>query len=1038
MIVIKKDVAEEISKSLKGNKNIFTHGDFDEFKISDEELKEHEKEIEEDSEILDKTGKIKREVDPSVYKVSLTKAIDNDTLNLINTETTRKLSIRKNTLSSRIQKSNEYSTKRIKEEFQKDFTVNISDITENNKAKKIDQLEKALTCAYEGTPFRINHIPADNSKNYGDVTLRIHDFDKSKIEKAVRNLSFSLDVPLKAAKGEVFYYQSQEELTNLIVADLTAKTRALYDFVIYFLGLPERTIMSKAYLKYKGKILYSPETGEPINKRDWKKFVKALEAFLNRNHKGFGRRIVLNSRKLGKLLENMSKYQTKENLRKLPLTEIKEPGKKTPIKWTETDPEKIEKIFNDAAEKWQQLRISVAEMSAAQKIQKVDDVMRNDIQQIIIDGIKNKKSKGQVSQDLFDKCASLNRDIQRIADTEIQNNVNNAFIAETVRENEGSGKKTYFIRREVLDGNTCPKCRKLNGKIAVWSNSPLENEKIKDPYAEYAIWEGKDDWNYEAPNGTIHCYCRGCWDSFDPDYDELPKKDDVKKSLTWSGYKLQGRKKFAGFNISIENKKDSYREGTDSNGHKWRVKMYHDYGYIRGTVGTDGDHLDCVSPETKILMGNYTEKRADEIKIGDELIGISLGTKQHSPRKQIITKVTNVSKGIQDMLNIKLSNGVVLKTTLGHLHYKFVGKTKDKVWKRADELKIGDKLVMVFNHKDLVESEDYKKGYLYGAYLGDGSVNYDNSRQLFCDIKKGEKYSNVIYRVKQYWNDLNICTPEVKIVLPRQTNSLMKDGRKIISTMKMAELIIRGKYQVESTKEILTHTYKDNYEWCRGFISGIYDTDGCLNCRYEFQITQTKNQKEFMSLVIKCLETLGYKAVQRDNTVKINTDYMADNITMELTQILKPAVDKKRCFLGQGYRFEPIEIVDIKQYQGDFVAIQTEEQTYIANGIVTHNCYIGPNEDAKKVYIVHQQNPDTKEYDEDKCMIGFNSLAEAKAAYLKQYDRPGFLQSITTMDLEEFRSKVLDPKNKGKMVKSNLNAEMQKSITQTIKEIINR
>lgn len=388
--------------------------------------------------------------------------------------------------------------------------IDITNITSENASEKMDRLAKSL---YSFDRFGEKQVFFTSKPEKGDgkklkaIVSMNKENAPEKIEKAVRNLSFALDVPLKAAKGEVFYYQSQEDLTNMIVNDLTMKTRAVYDFVIGYFGLPERTIMSKAYLKYKGKILYSPETGEPINKRDWKKFVKALELFLNRNHKGFGKRIVLTSRKLGTLLKKMSDYQTEDKIRKLPLTEIKEPGKKTPIKWDELESDKLEKIFNDAAEKWEQVRIEIAEMSAAQKITKIDDVMKNDIQQIIIDGIKNKKSKGQVSQDLFDRCAGLNRDIQRMADTEIQNNVNNAFISESVKENEDSGKKTYFIRREVIDGNTCEKCKKLNGKIAVWSNTPLENEKVKDPYAEYAIWEGKDNWDYVAPNGVKHPYC---------------------------------------------------------------------------------------------------------------------------------------------------------------------------------------------------------------------------------------------------------------------------------------------------------------------------------------------------------------------------------------------------------------------------------------------------------------------------------------------------------------------------------------------------
>lgn len=47
-----------------------------------------------------------------------------------------------------------------------------------------------------------------------------------------------------------------------------------------------------------------------------------------------------------------------------------------------------------------------------------------------------------------------------------------------------------------------------------------------------------------------------------------------------------------GYNITIENPKGSERSGTDKNGNKWSVTMNNDYGYIRGTEGVDGDHID--------------------------------------------------------------------------------------------------------------------------------------------------------------------------------------------------------------------------------------------------------------------------------------------------------------------------------------------------------------------------------------------------------------------------------------------------------------
>lgn len=74
------------------------------------------------------------------------------------------------------------------------------------------------------------------------------------------------------------------------------------------------------------------------------------------------------------------------------------------------------------------------------------------------------------------------------------------------------------------------------------------------------------------------------------------------------------------------------------------------------------------------------------------------------------------------------------------------------------------------------------------------------------------------------------------------------------------------------------------------------------------------------------------------------------------------------------------------------------------------DCYIGPIKTSDRVFIVHQQVPETKAYDEDKVMLGFNSGADAKAAYVRQYDRPGFFQSMEEHDMATFKQMLKDRK----------------------------
>ncbi|EQA61444.1 ParB N-terminal domain-containing protein [Leptospira alexanderi] len=86
-----------------------------------------------------------------------------------------------------------------------------------------------------------------------------------------------------------------------------------------------------------------------------------------------------------------------------------------------------------------------------------------------------------------------------------------------------------------------------------------------------------------------------------------------------------------GLPITIENKKGSYRSGTDHDGNTWKNKIHYDYGYLKRTKGADGDHVDVfVGPdiesgivfiinqknkdgsfdEHKIMLGFHDEKAA--------------------------------------------------------------------------------------------------------------------------------------------------------------------------------------------------------------------------------------------------------------------------------------------------------------------------------------------------------------------------------------------------------------------------------------------
>lgn len=77
---------------------------------------------------------------------------------------------------------------------------------------------------------------------------------------------------------------------------------------------------------------------------------------------------------------------------------------------------------------------------------------------------------------------------------------------------------------------------------------------------------------------------------------DTPEPTEAQKKA--GNYKM-GRARVAGLNISIENPRGSVRSGTSPDGKAWESILHSHYGYIKKTIGADGDHVDVfLKPDT--------------------------------------------------------------------------------------------------------------------------------------------------------------------------------------------------------------------------------------------------------------------------------------------------------------------------------------------------------------------------------------------------------------------------------------------------------
>lgn len=93
---------------------------------------------------------------------------------------------------------------------------------------------------------------------------------------------------------------------------------------------------------------------------------------------------------------------------------------------------------------------------------------------------------------------------------------------------------------------------------------------------------------------------------------EAEVNTDPTEAQKEAGNYKKGHVKLGKFDVTIEQPAGSVRRGTDANGKKWETTMQNTYGYIRGTEGVDGDHIDV------FLSNNFDAWDGQRVVIVDQ------------------------------------------------------------------------------------------------------------------------------------------------------------------------------------------------------------------------------------------------------------------------------------------------------------------------------------------------------------------------------------------------------------------------------------
>ena len=183
-------------------------------------------------------------------------------------------------------------------------------------------------------------------------------------------------------------------------------------------------------------------------------------------------------------------------------------------------------------------------------------------------------------------------------------------------------------------------------------------------------------------------------------------------------------------------------------------------------IGEDSDEFQlCVAPETRVLTADLRHIRADEVRVGMELVGFDEEVPGYNEHRKFRTAVVEaVSMPVLPCYRITLSDGTQVTASEDHLWLVRTSgartvwmKTKDLATKRYAS-KGG--LPRIIRATDVWQEEPftYERGYINGAFEGEGHLSSTHPGAL--SVCFSQKPNPMLDTVRKYVEDAGFRTFE--------------------------------------------------------------------------------------------------------------------------------------------------------------------------------------------------------------------------------------------------------------------------------------
>lgn len=354
----------------------------------------------------------------------------------------------------------------------------------------------------------------------------------------------------------------------------------------------------------------------------------------------------------------------------------------------------------------------------------------------------------------------------------------------------------------------------------------------------------------------------------------------------------------------------------------------------------------CLAGDTLVQMADGTTLPIRDIRVGDRVIGVTETDSRHWPYKYTFAEVTATLRSVKRAVRITFENGRTVTCSGDHRWLS------DRGWKYAEGAMSGpdQRPYLTINNRvralgpaipAMPFTEDYKRGYLSGIIKGDGTLGrYDYSGTCQRAAKNAPQKTDIQHQFRLAMKDVE--------ALHRASDYLAEFG---VQTTAFSFAHSEGKTMPairansEAAYNVITQLIApngENGEWLRGWLAGIFDAEGGSdpNCRIS-------NKDEDILAMIERAES--YFGFDHERDVSNEIGCLAIRFRGGLAeatrffQLVRPAITRKWDIAGRSpcdsFQVESIESLGVEMEMFD---ITTTAETFIANGMVSHNCYV-PN-----------------------------------------------------------------------------------------------